>query len=366
MHANAADTCPGTDLGAELLARVQHALAERTPLHIHGGGTKAFYGRPVEGAPLDTRGHRGIVSYDPTELVITARAGTPLAELEAALDAADQMLACEPPHFGPGATVGGMVAAGLSGPRRPWVGSVRDFVLGCRVITGAGKHLRFGGEVMKNVAGYDVSRLVAGSLGTLGILLEVSLKVLPRPLDEATLRFELDEASALRRLNEWGGQPLPVSASLWSEGVLHLRLSGAEAAVRAAIARLGGEVLDEAGSSALWTAVREQSATTFALTADEVLWRLSLPSTAPALELPGRQTVEWGGALRWLASTGDAAPIRARAAQLGGHAAAFRGGDRKGEVFQPLSAPLATVHRRLKQAFDPAGIFNPGRLYPEF
>ncbi len=355
-----------TTIEKEWAERVRAAAAAGTALCLRGGGSKDFHGREATGEVFDLRANTGVVAYEPTELVVTVRGGTPLAELEAVLAEKGQYLAFEPPHFGAGATVAGCVAAGLSGPRRASMGAVRDFMLGVKLLDGRGEIMKFGGQVMKNVAGYDVSRLVAGSLGTLGILLEVSLKVLPRPLNEATLRFELDEASALRRLNEWGGQPLPVSASLWSEGVLHLRLSGAEAAVRAAIARLGGEVLDEAGSSALWTAVREQSATTFALTTDEVLWRLSLPSTAPALELPGRQTVEWGGALRWLASTGDAAPIRARAAQLGGHAAAFRGGDRKGEVFQPLSAPLATVHRRLKQAFDPAGIFNPGRLYPEF
>ena len=355
-----------TTIEKEWAERVRAAAAAGTALCLRGGGSKDFHGREATGEVFDLRANTGVVAYEPTELVVTVRGGTPLAELEAVLAEKGQYLAFEPPHFGAGATVAGCVAAGLSGPRRASMGAVRDFMLGVRLLDGRGEIVKFGGQVMKNVAGYDISRLVAGSLGTLGILLEVSLKVLPRPLTEATLRFELDEASALRRLNEWGGQPLPVSASLWSKGVLHLRLSGAEAAVRAAIARLGGEVLDEAGSSALWTAVREQSATTFALTADEVLWRLSLPSTAPALELPGRQTVEWGGALRWLASAGDAAPIRARAAQLGGHAAAFRGGDRKGEVFQPLSAPLATVHRRLKQAFDPAGIFNPGRLYPEF
>ena len=306
-----------------------------------------------------------MVAYEPTELVVTVCAGTPLAELEAVLADKGQYLAFEPPHFGPGATVGGCVAAGLSGPRRASAGAVRDFMLGVKLLDGRGEVLRFGGQVMKNVAGYDVSRLVAGSLGTLGILLEVSLKVLPRPVAEATLRFELDEASALQRVNEWGGQPLPVSATLWQDGVLHLRLSGAEAAVQAACARLGGEALDDATAQALWTAAREQTLPGFALEEGEVLWRLSLPSTAPALGLPGRQLVEWGGAQRWLAGAIDAQAVCARAVELGGHATAFRGGDRAAGVFQPLAAPLAAVHRRLKQAFDPAGIFNPGRLYPE-
>ncbi|MDI3514303.1 MAG: glycolate oxidase binding subunit [Rhodocyclaceae bacterium] len=355
-----------TTIEKEWAERVRAAAAAGTGLCLRGGGSKGFYGREATGEVFDLRANSGVVAYEPTELVVTVRGGTPLAELEALLAEKGQYLAFEPPHFGAGATVAGCVAAGLSGPRRASMGAVRDFMLGVKLLDGRGEVMKFGGQVMKNVAGYDISRLVAGSLGTLGILLEVSLKVLPRPVAEATLRFELDEASALRRVNEWGGQPLPVSASLWHEGVLHLRLSGADAAVRAATARLGGETLDQAAASALWVAVREQTAASFALAADEVLWRVSLPSTAPALDLPGRQTVEWGGALRWLASSGDAARIRARAEQLGGHTAAFRGGDRGGEVFQPLSAPLATVHRRLKQAFDPAGIFNPGRLYPEF
>ena len=355
-----------TTIEKQWAERVRAAAATKTPLCLRGGGTKDFYGRAPAGEVFDLRANRGVVAHEPTELVVTVRGGTPLAELEAALAERGQYLAFEPPHFGADATVAGCVAAGLSGPRRSSMGAVRDFMLGVKLLDGRGEVLKFGGQVMKNVAGYDVSRLVAGSLGTLGIVLEVSLKVLPRPVAEATLRFELDEADMLRRVNEWGGQPLPVSASLWHGGVLHVRLSGAEAAVRAASAKLGGEVLDAAAATALWAAAREQTAAPFALDAGEVLWRMSLPSTAPALDLPGRQVVEWGGALRWLASAGDAAQVRARAAQLGGHATAFRGGDRSGEVFQPLSAPLATIQRRLKQSFDPAGIFNPGRLYPEF
>lgn len=344
---------------------VRAAAAGRRALRIRGGGTKDFYGRPTVGALLDTTAYHGIVNYEPSELVVTVRAGTRLADLEATLAAQHQMLAFEPPHFGDGGTVGGCVAAGLAGPRRAAVGGVRDFILGAKIIDGRGELLRFGGEVMKNVAGYDVSRVLAGSLGTLGLIAEVSLKVLPRPVTEATLRFAMDEAAALHRLNEWGGQPLPVSATLWQHGVLHLRLSGAEAAVQAACARLGGEALDDATAQALWTAAREQTLPGFALEEGEVLWRLSLPSTAPALGLPGRQLVEWGGAQRWLAGAIDAQAVCARAVELGGHATAFRGGDRAAGVFQPLAAPLAVVHRRLKQAFDPAGIFNPDRLYPE-
>lgn len=355
-----------TTIEKEWAERVRAAVAAGAPLCLRGGGTKDFYGRMPVGEIFDLRANAGIVAHEPTELVVTVRGGTPLAELEAALADKGQYLAFEPPHFGTGATVAGCVAAGLAGPRRAAMGAVRDFMLGVKLLDGRGEIMRFGGQVMKNVAGYDISRLVAGSLGTLGIVLEVSLKVLPRPVAEATLRFEFDEASALRRMNEWGGQPLPVSATLWHAGVLHLRLSGAEAAVRAATEKLGGDQLAADEATALWTSVREQAAAPFALEPGEVLWRVALPSTAPALALPGRQVVEWGGALRWLASAGEAAQIRARAAELGGHAAAFRGGDPRGEVFQPLSAPLAGIHRRLKQAFDPAGIFNPDRLYPEF
>jgi glycolate oxidase FAD binding subunit len=353
-----------TPAPAAWIERVRAAAADRTPLRLRGGGTKDFYGRLPQGEVFDLSGHAGVVGYEPTELVVTVRGGTPLAELEALLATRKQYLAFEPPHFGAGATVGGCVAAGLSGPRRVAVGALRDFVLGVKLLDGRGEVLGFGGQVMKNVAGYDVSRLLAGSLGTLGILLEVSLKVLPRPLAEASLRFEMDEAAALDRLNAWAGQPLPISASAWTDGMLHLRLSGAEAAVTAAAARLGGERLDDGEAAAFWLGLREQQAPAFAREAAAApLWRISLPSVAPPLALGGRQLIEWGGALRWLAGEGDAGKVRHRASELGGHATLFRGGEREGEVFQPLVPPLMALHRRLKAAFDPAGIFNPGRLY---
>lgn len=344
--------------------RIREAAARRQPLCIRGGGTKAFYGGPEVGEPIVTGGYQGIVNYAPSELVVTVRAGTPLAELEVALVAENQMLAFEPPHFAEGGTVGGCVAAGLAGPRRAAVGGVRDFVLGATLIDGRGDVLRFGGEVMKNVAGYDVSRFLAGSLGTLGLIAEVSLKVLPRPVAEATLRFEMDEATALHQLNVWAGQPLPVSASMWRSGVLHLRLSGAGAAVDAAVARLGGERLADGAADDLWRSLRDQRSDFFAGALP--LWRLSVPSDALAVALPGEQLVEWGGAQRWLRSDASGAEIRARAAALGGHATLFRGGAGRSEVFHPLPAPMQALQRKLKQAFDPAGIFNPGRLYPEF
>ena len=340
-----------------LQEQVRSATASRSPLVIRAGGSKDFYGNETRGERLDPRGYAGIVAHEPTELVITARCGTPLAELEAALDAAGQMLPFEPPHFGPGATVGGCVAAGLAGPRRASAGGVRDYVLGAKLLTGGGEVLSFGGTVMKNVAGYDVARLAAGSLGVLGVITEVSLKVLPKPVAEATLRLEFDEVAALAKMNKWAGRPLPVSATAWRDGVLHVRLSGARAAVAEAQKTIGGEVVD---GGALWRGLREHADAFFA--GEAPLWRLALPSTAEAIDLPGAQLIEWGGAQRWLRSDAPAGGIRACAAARGGHATLFRGGARR-DVFTPLPAPIAAIHKRLKAAFDPAGIFNPGRMY---
>ena len=341
------------------------ASAAGRPLRLRGGGTKDWYGQQLDGEVLDTRAYAGIIDYEPTELVITARCGTPLAEIEAALAARKQMLAFEPPHFGPGATVGGVVASALSGPRRASAGALRDFVLGAVLMDGHGERLAFGGQVMKNVAGYDVSRLLAGSMGTLGLILEVSLKVLPLPLREATLRLACAEIAALRLLNEWAGKPLPISASCWHDGVLSVRLSGAEAAVSAALQVLGGEVLAPDDAAAFWLSVREQTHAFFAGAGS--LWRLSLPPHASAVILKGRQLVEWGGAQRWLKLDGDADAaggqrIRQAVAALGGHATLFRGGDKAIGVFHPLAPAVEKIHQRLRQAFDPAGIFNPHRM----
>lgn len=348
---------PDNDAGAALLEQVNQALQTATPLRILGGNSKAFLGREVAGEILDTRAHSGIVSYDPTELVITARAGTPLQELCAALDAAGQMLPCEPPHFGE-ATVGGMVASGLSGPRRPWSGSVRDFVLGTRVITGLGKHLRFGGEVMKNVAGYDLSRLMAGSFGCLGVLTEVSLKVLPKPRLCSSIALEMDCARALARLAEWGQQPLPISAASFENGVLRLRLEGGEGSVAAAHERLGGERIDPS----YWQELNEHQLDFFS--SGLPLWRLSLPNNTGVLDVPGEQLIDWAGAQRWLKSDADGAVIRATVSAAGGHAVCYSHG-LQDSPFQPLPAPLLRYHRQLKAQLDPHGVFNPGRMYAE-
>ncbi len=353
-----------------LIERVRQAIAEGTPLRIQGGGSKAFYGRRCDGVVLDVGAHRGVIAYEPAELVITARAGTPLAEIESLLADNGQMLPFEPPHFSSApqageepaervATLGGMVAAGLSGPRRPWCGAVRDAVLGVKLLNGRSEVLRLGGQVMKNVAGYDLSRLMAGALGTLGVLLEVSLKVLPRPAEEVTLAFELDAERAAARLTEWGRQPLPLSATLIHAGRLHLRLSGSGQGVRAARQALGGEE----GDAAIWQGVREHTLDFFRAT--RPLWRISLPPAAPALNLPGEQLSEWGGALRWLASDLATDVLRRRVTALGGHATLFRHHDGRGEVFQPLAPALFALHRRIKQALDPHGLFNPGRMYAE-
>ena len=340
---------------------IREAAARQRPLRLRGGGTKDFYGNALRGEILDTRDYAGIVMYEPTELVVTARCGTSLSSLESELEKNNQMLAFEPPHFGAGATVGGCVAAGLSGPRRAAAGALRDFVLGVRLVDGRGEALSFGGQVMKNVAGYDVSRLVAGSLGTLGLIAEVSFKLAPRPQAEMTLRLEAPQERALQLMNRWAGQPLPVTATAWHDGELTVRLSGAEAGVRAARARIGGSPLAE--GEGFWLPVREQTDDFFA--GPEPLWRLSLPSTSPPVELYGRQLVEWNGALRWLKSSDNAKTIRDAAQRLKGHATLFRAADKTPGCFSPLDPVLERVHRKLKSAFDPAGIFNPGRMYPE-
>ena len=345
---------------------IRAAAADKKPLRLRGGGTKDFYGQALEGEVLDCRGYSGIAAYEPTELVVTAKVGTPLAELEATLHTQGQLLAFEPPHFGAAATVGGMVSAGLSGPRRAAVGAVRDYVLGVTVMDARGKVMRFGGTVMKNVAGYDVSRLFAGAMGTLALILDVSLKVLPRPMAEATLRFEMPEDKAIEALNRWAGRPLPISASAWTGGELGLRLSGAAAAVHSACEKLGGERVGDGEAGGFWSGIREHADPFFRT--DMPLWRLSVPSTTPPLALPGAQMVEWGGALRWLATNADARTLREAARRAGGHATLFRGGTeaRSAGVFQPLEPVLANIHRKLKASFDPEGIFNRGRMYSDF
>lgn len=343
-----------------LVERVRLAVAKREPLRLRGQDSKSFYGRPVAGSPVPTHHFSGIVDFEPTELVVTARAGTPIAELERALAERGQMLACEPPRFAGGGTVGGATATGLSGPRRAYAGALRDFVLGVRIVDGQGRLLRFGGRVIKNVAGFDVARLMVGAQGTLGLITEVTFKTQPLPAATCTLVREADEDSALHAFNAWRGRPLPVSATCHWQGRMYVRLCGAEAAVREARRTLGGEELAQA--AAFWQGLRDQDHAFFQ--GAQELWRVGLPATAPSLGLPLPQLIEWSGAQRWLAGPVDAGPLRERLARAGGHLTRFRApGDAAGP-FQPLPAPLLALHRRLKGVFDPSGLLNRGRLYP--
>ena len=372
-----------------LIDAVRHAHAQGRTLRLSGSGSKDFAGERLSGEVLDTRAYSGIVSYEPSELVVTARCGTPLAELEAALAGQGQCLAFEPPHFGGGATVGGMVAAGLSGPARATVGAVRDYVLGARFINGLGEHLTFGGQVMKNVAGYDVSRLMAGSWGTLGVITEVSLKVLPIAPAEATLMCAgLSQKNALDLLHRWGGQPVPLNASAWvrdttAEQVsdyLFVRLRGAVAAVQSALGKmhddavaLGAQVqqMDNAEAAQDWRASGEQSLAFFEPPApDACLWRLSVPQTAPVLDLPYAQYIEWQGAQRWLWAPASAAmALRELTQSVGGHASLFRASSAHTEVDKavgvntPLSAVQQRIQQQLQRQFDPKGVFATGRLH---
>ena len=349
------------DIVDQLAHAIREAGASKQPLRIRGGGSKDFYGGELKGDVLDTRAYTGIVEYEPTELVITARAGTPIAEIESAMLERNQMLAFEPPRFGDASTLGGCIASGLSGPRRPHAGSARDLVLGVRMLDGRGTDLKFGGQVMKNVAGYDVSRLTVGSLGTLGVLLEVSLKALPLPAANTTIRREHSETHAIELMNQWAGKPLPISATCHTDGALYVRLSGAQSAVRAARERLGGEEVPAA--EFFWQRVRDHEHAFFE--SAPTLWRMSVKPTSAPLALEGPKLIEWNGAQRWIAADLDPASAREAAARAGGHATLFRGGDKRGGVFHPLTAPMSALHRRIKSAFDPHGILGRGRLYPD-
>ncbi len=384
------------DLSEPLRERVLKAIVDGSPLLIKGGGSKSFYGRHAVGEVLDLAGHSGIVAYEPTELVLTARAGTPLSSVEAALAGQGQMLAFEPPHFGPNATLGGTVACGLSGPRRPYAGSVRDSVLGVKLINGKGEILRFGGQVMKNVAGFDLSRLMAGALGTLGVLLDASLKVIPKPEAEETLCFEMTAKKALTAMNRWSSQAWPLSAACHDGMLVYVRLSGAEAAIRASARQLGGERFP-AGDE-FWAGLREQnlaffqdmdncgskatqntlslrerarvgeneSRSTFAAFFSMPLWRISLPPASPELPIRGSCFIDWGGALRWVKTDATAESVFAEAKNALGHATLFRPCNGGFTTFQPLPDRLKALHIQLKKAFDPKGIFNPARMYEEW
>lgn len=346
----------GQDLTQSLCDQIKTAYDSETPLAIHGGGSKHFLGQPLVGEALEIAGHQGIVNYQPVELVMTVRAGTPLAEVKQALADKGQCLAFEPPALGENATIGGTIATGVSGPARPYTGAARDYMLGVRMINGRGESLRFGGEVMKNVAGYDVSRLMTASHGTLGVITEVSLKVLPLPKASVTVRFDASASDALEQFNTWAGQPFPISATAWLDDQAYVRLSGAASAVEAAAAKLPGERVDDA----IWDSLAELKAAPLA--DSDVLWRLSLPQTAPC-DL-SYAAIEWGGAQRWYVGDLSESELRAKVAEAGGHATLYRG--QAESVFHPLSPAMSALHQRIKSSFDPKGLFNQSRFYREF
>jgi len=348
---------------SKLQNQIETAYRSGTALNITGGGSKSWYGREPTGEPLLTTGHAGILSYQPTELVITARAGTRLSAISEALDESKQRLPFDPPSFGETATLGGTVACGFSGPRRPYAGSCRDFVLGCRVINGKGEVMHFGGEVMKNVAGFDVSRLMTGSLGTLGLLLDVSLKVLPHRQVEQTLVVKAEPSDAIGMMNRWAGTALPITAMAADNENIYFRLCGTQASVQKSAALITGTVY--ADGLQLWKHIREHKLPFFM--DERPLWRISVPSDAPHPMMANSNDADWflgwGGAQRWFKSELPAEQVFAMAKRAGGHATLFRGGDRSAEVFAPLSDAEMLLHKRLKTAFDPKSILNPGRMY---
>lgn len=346
---------------SQLLSEViQQAYLRKSPVNIRGHQSKSFLRLVDEGEALSTLAHTGIVDYEPAELVMTVRSGTTLTTIEAVLHESGQMMAFEPPVFG-GGTIGGAVACGLSGPRRPWSGAIRDFVLGTRVINGKGENLRFGGQVMKNVAGYDVSRLMAGAYGVLGLIVEVSMKVLPLPERETTQVFEISPQDAIDYMAKLGNSTIPLSAACWYRNKLMIRLSGTESGVNAAVKKLGGETHPESGH--FWQCIRDHEHTFFKA---GNYWRFSLPPATINLQFKDSDTeqlIDWGGAQRWVRTTDAGPDIQQLANQHHGYAEQFHSSEKQ-FLRAPLSNGIYQIHANLKKAFDPAGILNPGCFYP--
>lgn len=355
-----------SDFIDDLCKRVELAARNNTQLRPVGGGTKNFYGGPLQGEEVDMRQWAGIVEYEPTELVITVKPGTPLAEVEAALAAQKQELAFEPPRLSTGGTIGGAIVSGLAGPARLSRGGVKDYVLGCTLLDGKGQLLHFGGVVMKNVAGYDVSRVIPGSMGTLGIATELSIKVMPVAPAEATLQFDMDVNQAISQSNNWLSKPLPISATFFENGKLTVRLRGASAAVQAALKNMGGQEMESQQAQAFWTSVRDQQHEFFTRKGD--LWRMAVPPTTVDLALHGHSVHEWGSGLRWFRADSSTTEeqIRAVAKRVGGHATLYRTGNEaaRAQAFQQPDAVMLKLQRRLKEQFDPAGVFSINRLSP--
>ncbi len=349
------------DISKKLREQILEARDAGKKLNIVGGGTKQFMGREADSKAdtLDLSKHTGIVEYHPVELIMTVRAGTKIADIEKALDKEGQCLHFEPPVFGKGSTIGGTLACNLSGPARPWSGSVRDQVLGIRLLNGKGEHLRFGGQVMKNVAGYDTSRLQAGAMGTLGAITEISLKVMPKPAMTVTLVEDMPQSDVIRYMNQRAGESKPITGAAWVDGKVYLRLSGAKSAVEATAEKWSGEVMENGDD--FWHQLRHMTHDFFK--GDEPLWRFSIGSTAPNPELDGPMLIDWAGSQRWYRGEADAAKLESMAQQAGGQVSLFRGGDRTNDVMHYQPQALQAIQTRLKESFDPDGLFNPGRLY---
>ena len=349
-----------TDERQDIAARIQDAYHQNKPLNITAGNTKSFYGRTIDAEPLSVIQHTGITEYEPSELYISARGGTSLNEIEQTIQDENQILPFEPPHFGTTTTLGGCIASGLSGPRRASSGAVRDCILGTEIINGKGEYLCFGGKVMKNVAGYDVSRMMSGSLGTLGILMSITIRLLPKPQKEQTLIFSMPANDAILQMNKWANTPLPISASFYDGANLYIRLSGSATTLNRCEKDLGGELIDE--HEMFWLNIKEQ-VHEFFLT-ELPLWRISVPSSSPNLNISGDTVMEWNGALRWYATEQNESHIREETQRAGGHATLFRG-EHTQQKFHPLSDTAMKIHKNLNQVFDSAGILNPGKMYAE-
>lgn len=345
------------NMAQDLCEQVSQAHDKASPLKISAGNSKSFYGRKIEGTELSLKDHSGIIDYHSSELVITARSGTKLSDIENALAENNQMFAFEPPCHNHNSTLGGIVACGVSGPRRGFTCAARDAVLGTSIINGKGELLKFGGQVMKNVAGYDTSRLMVGAQGTLGVLLDISVKVLPKPESETTLSFEISFADAQQNIRQWILQGHPISASCYHNNQLMIRLSSTENSVTQAQQTLGGEHSD----IEIWNQLRDQTHEFFKQ--HKNIWRISVPPATPMFAEKKPQLTEWNGALRWIANNED---MFAQAKAFGGHATRYTlNSEQADQVFQPLAKPLLTLQTKLKASFDPKNILNPGRLYPE-
>lgn len=349
-----------TDTQQDIASRIQDAYQQKQPLEIIAGNTKSFYGRKIDAVPFSTLQHTGITEYEPSELYISARSGTTLKEIEQTILNNNQILPFEPPYFGSSATLGGCVASGLSGPRRATSGAVRDCILGTEIINGKGEYLRFGGKVMKNVAGYDVSRMMCGALGTLGVLMSITIRLLPKPQSEQTLVFSMSPDDSILHMNKWANTPMPISASFYDEVNLYIRLSGSASSIDKCVKEIGGDLVNS--SDIFWMDIKEQTHKFF-LT-ELPLWRICVPPNSPTLNISGDCVMEWNGALRWYVTEQSESEIRAEVLRVNGHAMLFRGENTQ-QKFHPLTDAAMRIQTNLKQAFDPVGILNPGKMYAE-